>query len=156
MKLDKEQLKQLQDALLDAFDQKSLARMVKFELGKDADQIYGPENLTQQVFELLDWAGRNGQEEELLKGARRANPNNEKLKKAEKEWLGICEDVDFYTDEKTGLDMIRIPAGEFIYGMEEWLDYFYHLSEYWISKAPVTNVQYFRFVRETGHDLPSR
>ena len=50
--------------------------------------------------------------------------------------------------------MIRIPEGNFIYGEEDWLDYFKYLPDYWISKTPVTNFQYFRFVKETGHDLP--
>ena len=58
---------------------------------------------------------------------------------------------DTYIDKKTGLLMIHIPAGEFIFGEDNRLEY---LPEFWIAKTPVTNALYFRFVRETGHVSP--
>ena len=58
---------------------------------------------------------------------------------------------DTYTDAKTGLVMMRIPAGDFIYGEDSRLEY---LPEFWIARTPVTNAHYFKFVRETGYDSP--
>jgi uncharacterized protein YjbI with pentapeptide repeats len=59
--------------------------------------------------------------------------------------------ADTYIDAKIGLEMIRIPAGNFLYGEDNRLEY---LPEFWIAKTPVTNAQYFEFVRATGHDSP--
>ena len=53
--------------------------------------------------------------------------------------------------EKSGLEFIRIPAGDFIYGEEKRTIY---LPEYWISKTPVTNAHYGRFIADTGYDAP--
>ncbi len=156
MAITREQEKLLNDALTAAFNYGSLRRMVKLELGEDLDGLVERGAFKQQVFELIEWAGRTDRVEELIKAARAANPNNKKIEDVEVAILGSSkphEDttVDTYTDEKTGLEMIRIPAGEFIYGEEDRLEY---LPEYWISKTPSTNVQYLRFVRETDHSPP--
>ena len=45
--------------------------------------------------------------------------------------------------EKTGIELIRIPAGPFLYGDDKREIY---LPEYWIGRAPVTNAQYKRFL----------
>jgi formylglycine-generating enzyme len=62
--------------------------------------------------------------------------------------------------------MVRIPAGEFLMGMDgvdadERPVHPVFVDEFCIAPTVVTNAQYFRFVRETGyrpigiHDLPS-
>lgn len=62
--------------------------------------------------------------------------------------------------EKTGIELIRIPAGPFLYGSADsdkmaWDDEkpqrTVELPEYWIGRYPVTNDQFARFVRATGH-----
>lgn len=62
--------------------------------------------------------------------------------------------------EKTGIELIRIPAGPFLYGSADSDTIAYHdekpqrtviLPEYWIGRAPVTNAQFARFVQATGH-----
>ena len=62
--------------------------------------------------------------------------------------------------EKTGIELIRIPAGPFLYGSADsdelaWIDEkpqrTVNLPEYWIGRAPVTNDQFARFVQATGH-----
>ena len=54
--------------------------------------------------------------------------------------------------EKTGIELIRIPAGAFLYGDDRrTID----LPEFWIGRYPVTNAQYKRFVDETGYEPPS-
>lgn len=60
--------------------------------------------------------------------------------------------MNLHTDTRSGLEMIRIPAGEFIYGQG---DSRVTLPAFWISKTPVTNAHYFLFVREMAYDSPS-
>lgn len=49
---------------------------------------------------------------------------------------------------KTGIELIRIPAGPFLYGDDKRkID----LPEYWIARYPVTNAQFARFVQATNH-----
>jgi sulfatase modifying factor 1 len=53
--------------------------------------------------------------------------------------------------EKDGKEMVRVPAGNFLYGEESVRLY---LAEYWIDKTPVTNSEYARFVAETSRKAP--
>jgi hypothetical protein len=48
-------------------------------------------------------------------------------------------------------EMVRIPAGNFLYGEGKKKVY---LREFWISKAPVTNADYERFVVATRYGSP--
>ncbi len=54
---------------------------------------------------------------------------------------------DIYQDRwihpKSGLEMVRVPAGEFLYGDKKEKLY---LDEFWIAKTPVTNAAYKRFL----------
>ncbi len=52
---------------------------------------------------------------------------------------------------KIGIDLVRIPAGGFLYGDDKQCIY---LPEYWIAKTPVTNRQYKAFVDTTGYRAP--
>ncbi len=48
-----------------------------------------------------------------------------------------------FIHEKTGLEFVRIPAGEFLYGdSKEKIE----LPEFWMGKTPVTNAVYKRFL----------
>jgi formylglycine-generating enzyme required for sulfatase activity len=53
--------------------------------------------------------------------------------------------------KRDGKEMVRVPAGEFLYGEigEER-----ELFEFWIDKTPVTNAEYAGFVAATGHEPP--
>ena len=54
--------------------------------------------------------------------------------------------------EKTGIELIRIPAGPFLYGDDKRV---IDLPEYWISRYPVTNKDYKRFLDATpNHRVP--
>lgn len=55
--------------------------------------------------------------------------------------------------KKSGIELVRIPAGDFLYGDKKRKVY---LPEYWIGRAPVTNEQYARFVTDTGYKAPHR
>ncbi|MCL4261855.1 MAG: SUMF1/EgtB/PvdO family nonheme iron enzyme [Anaerolineae bacterium] len=59
--------------------------------------------------------------------------------------------VQFAIHPITGKEMVRIRAGEFLYGENKETHY---LDEYWIDKTPVTNAEYARFVATTGHKTP--
>jgi len=50
--------------------------------------------------------------------------------------------------EADGKEMVRVPAGEFLYGDKKETR---ELPEFWIDKTPVTNAEYARFVEATGY-----
>jgi formylglycine-generating enzyme required for sulfatase activity len=50
-----------------------------------------------------------------------------------------------------GIEMVRIPAGEFLYGDNKEKR---KLEEFWIARTPVTNEQYKAFVDATKHRAP--
>jgi formylglycine-generating enzyme required for sulfatase activity len=56
---------------------------------------------------------------------------------------GIGLKYNTMIDQKTGKEMVRVPAGTFLFGqaMEER-----EQSEFWIDKTPVTNAEYKRFL----------
>ncbi|MCP4428531.1 MAG: SUMF1/EgtB/PvdO family nonheme iron enzyme, partial [Chloroflexi bacterium] len=58
-----------------------------------------------------------------------------------------------FIHEKIGLEFVRIPAGEFLYGdSKEKIE----LPEFWMGKTPVTNAAYKRFLdANQQHRLPS-
>jgi formylglycine-generating enzyme required for sulfatase activity len=51
--------------------------------------------------------------------------------------------------EKDGKEMIRIPAGEFLYGDNKQR---MNLPEFWIDRTPVTNAEFALFVQATGYE----
>jgi sulfatase modifying factor 1 len=58
------------------------------------------------------------------------------------------------------LDFARIPAGEFLMGAEDGEEderpaHRAYLDEFYIGTHPVTNLEYSRFVKETGHPSPA-
>ncbi len=53
--------------------------------------------------------------------------------------------------EKDGKEMVRVPAGEFLYGDKKEKK---TLPKFWIDKTPVTNAEYARFVADTKHEPP--
>jgi formylglycine-generating enzyme required for sulfatase activity len=50
-----------------------------------------------------------------------------------------------FIHEKSGLEFVKIPAGEFLYSERNFR---INLPEFWISKTPVTFAVYQRFIRE--------
>lgn len=70
----------------------------------------------------------------------------------------------YFIHEKTGIELIRIPAGPFLYGSADSDEVaiddvkpqrMVNLREYWISRYPVTNAQYKRFLdANPDHSVP--
>jgi len=58
---------------------------------------------------------------------------------------------DRWCNPKDGKEMVRVPAGKFLYGDDKKE---MELPEFWIDRAPVTNAEYARFVGKTGHQPP--
>ncbi len=65
-----------------------------------------------------------------------------------------------YTHPRTGIELVRIPAGSFLFGStdedkdardNEKPQRKIELPEFWIGLTPVTNDQFSRFVRATGY-----
>jgi hypothetical protein len=68
------------NALLDAFDYSSLQRMLAFRIGVRLEDIVGlGEGMRATVFELMQWADRQGKLEDLIVEAHRFNPSNARL-----------------------------------------------------------------------------
>ncbi len=59
---------------------------------------------------------------------------------------------DRFVHEKTGLEFVRIPAGDFLYGDDKQT---LNLPEYWMSKTAVTQKIYKRFIdANPAYDVP--
>ena len=81
MAIDGKVSRDLQDALLDAFSDTELQRLVRTNLDKNLDAITSAQkNLSDKIFELVEWADRYGRLEELISAAYNENPENAKLK----------------------------------------------------------------------------
>jgi formylglycine-generating enzyme required for sulfatase activity len=81
MKLTGQKVQQICDALLDAYPTRDLLRMmVRVELDQNLEEIAGGENQSVAIFNLVSWAERNGQIDELIAGALKRTPGNEALK----------------------------------------------------------------------------
>jgi formylglycine-generating enzyme required for sulfatase activity len=68
-------------------------------------------------------------------------------------------DGDIRIHAKDGTHLIRIPAGEFWMGSDDGPEnerprHRVHLDEFYIARHPVTNAQYAKFIKETGHREP--
>ena len=72
MKLSKEQFKQVEDAIRGGYDEPSLRRMVRVELGEDLAAVAGGDSLALRVrvFNLISWAERSDRIFDLIDGAR--------------------------------------------------------------------------------------
>ena len=88
MNLSGPQRKKLQDALINAFpDKASLKQMLLFELDKKLNEIAGDGNLQNIVFDLIETAIAQNWIEDLINGARNANPGNLSLQAIAEELL---------------------------------------------------------------------
>jgi hypothetical protein len=70
---------ELHQALVDAFNEAELRRLVRFRLKENLDQITTNADFTERTFELIEWAMRQARVEELFHSALALNPKNAKL-----------------------------------------------------------------------------
>jgi hypothetical protein len=70
------QFKQLHEALLSAFDQESLTKMVRLEMDVNINSVAGGSNLSAIAYNLIDWAQRTGRLGELIAASDRSSGDN--------------------------------------------------------------------------------
>jgi V8-like Glu-specific endopeptidase len=82
LKLTGPQIKQLSDALMDAFPaEAALRRMIRFGLNENLAAIVGGGSLNDMVFDLITlWAEPQARTDELIVAARECNPSNTGLR----------------------------------------------------------------------------
>ncbi len=95
----RQQLKQLQNALINAFPSKSsLERLLYFELEKNLNEITRESDLQEIVFKLIQTAESQGWLEDLVYAARKENPGNPLLQAIAQEsiqsWFAHLEHGD--------------------------------------------------------------
>jgi Effector-associated domain 1 len=73
------QVRALRDALCEAFTPETLRQMLRTELDRRLEVLTPPGDFQAVVFDLIEAADREGWAEDLVRGARRANPNNPAL-----------------------------------------------------------------------------
>jgi hypothetical protein len=86
--MDPEQRRRLHQALLAAFDQDGLERMVRYRLNERLGGVVPPGPLQAVVFRLIEWAEQHGRVEELVRAARDERPGNREVQAAAEELLG--------------------------------------------------------------------
>jgi Novel STAND NTPase 1/Sulfatase-modifying factor enzyme 1/Effector-associated domain 1 len=79
MRLTGPQFNQIQEALLDAYDEAGLRQIVRAGLDKDLPQIAGGGNVTEIAYNLVAWADRQNRVQELIEAAVAGNPTNPML-----------------------------------------------------------------------------
>lgn len=85
--------KELIDALISAFPTyEKLEQMTRFELDENLAVIAGSRNLYDICFKLINWAETNEKVGNLIRGARKSNPNNLDLVRFEEKYKNIEPD----------------------------------------------------------------
>jgi hypothetical protein len=74
MRLTGPQVKLLRDAILSGFKLSELKQLVLFDLSKDLDEITTDTDKSTVVFELIEWAGRDGRTAELIRAVLVCSP----------------------------------------------------------------------------------
>lgn len=80
------------EALLHAFNRNSLQQMLLFKLGKRLDEIAGPGNMRNTVFDVITASEMQGWTDALVHAAHDANPNNPKIKAYVNNYVRYQED----------------------------------------------------------------
>jgi formylglycine-generating enzyme required for sulfatase activity len=147
---DRQKLTQLRKLLIQHFSLDEL-RMLCFDLGLEYEDLPG-DTLSTKMHALIEHLQRRNALFKLLEEVAEQRPtvvwpafNNHR---APSNSAPVAKN---YVEPKTGLEMIHISAGEFLYGDEKRLAY---LPDYWIAKTPVTNAHYLRFVQTAGRPAP--
>lgn len=85
MKFDAMDLEELESALYDAFpDDNSFNRMLTHGFGSSVAARLGNAKYAERLLAVLEWAGARDRHDQLVRIARRANPDNSKLRAFEK------------------------------------------------------------------------
>lgn len=153
---DRQKLTQLRKLLIQHFSLDEL-RVLCFDLGLEYEDLPG-DTRTTKIHGLIEYLQRRGELYPLLNEVIDHRPNvtwpsfEDGITYASKEAaLGSVLPAS-YIHKKTGLEMLLIPAGEFLYGDKKELRF---LPNFWMAKTPVTNAHYEKFVRDAGYKVPN-
>ena len=80
MHLEATDYKEFELALLRAFDEPALRRLVRYCFNEDLATIVGNTSTDQLVFNLIAWAERHGRVDELVVGARERQFRQQRIK----------------------------------------------------------------------------
>lgn len=125
MPLELEQRKQLQAALLSAFNQDGLRQLVGLELGSDLELFAKDGDRRQNVYDLIAWAERTGRTVDLIRGAYVQNPTNPLLAQlavAALRWE-VCAEAGealFITDELAPRPVEEAYLSDLVVKYAEW------------------------------------
>ncbi len=153
---DRQKLTQLRKLLIRHFNLDEL-RVLCFDLGLEYEDLPG-DTRTTKMHGLVEYLQRRGELPRLLDEITGLRPlvnwpsfsNPVPLQEAESQPAQAGQKN--FIHEKSGLKMVHIPAGEFLYGEYKQSAF---LPDYWIAKTPVTNAHYARFVAAAEHETPS-
>ena len=171
MELNGRQIKQLNEALLSAFSQAELAKMVSLELDWELDEIAGGGDFVDIVFRLVRQAEATGQLNELLTAFRRYRPEISlwdsapylvgdeslmtiaqwsNLHRTTRKAQGYIE-TDLESTNALPLQMVLVPGGTFKMGSpeteagradDEGPQHDVTVPSFFISRYPVTQAQW--------------
>ena len=138
---------QLHRFLVDHFNLEELKTLC-FNLGIEYEDL-GGEGRSDKARELVRAMQRRTRLEHLVAHLSIARPDAYRQRFRETPAIPATQVRDRRIHEKTGIELIRIPVGPFLYGNKSTL---IELTKFWIGRAPVTNDQFSRFVRATGYE----
>ena len=145
----RQKLTQLRKLIIQHFSLDEL-RVLCSDLGLEYEDLPG-DTRTTKMHGLIEYLQRRGELSRLLDEVieQRSNVDwpsfaDEKLS-SERYELASQDNPQSFIHEKSGLEMLLIPSGEFLYGEEKELKF---LSDFWMAKTSVTNAHYAKFVQE--------
>lgn len=150
----RQKLTRLRKLLIQHFSLDEL-RVFCFDLGLEYEDLPG-DTRTTKMHGLIEYLQRRGELSRLLDEVIEQRPNvgwpsfeDGNLVTEEEE--PAKNKPQSFIHEKSGLEMLLIPAGEFLYGEEKELKF---LPDFWMAKTPVTNAHYAKFMRDAGYKAP--
>ena len=136
--------KQLREFILTSFNESEFD-LFCFDYFEGVEHLFSDGmNIQTRVLEFIRYCQRQQRVDELLVALERERPST--FPRAFPPSSPKQEPTSTsFIHEKTGLEFVYIPAGEFLFGENNFRIY---LPEYWMCKTPVTFAAYQRFIQD--------
>jgi formylglycine-generating enzyme required for sulfatase activity len=145
--------KQLREFILASFNESELG-LFCFDHFEEAE-LYFVDSMPilDRAVALIKYCRRQGRMGDLLRVLAEERPSKyQEMLAPQPPQKQVEPGSNSFIHEKTGLEFVHIPAGEFLFGENNFRIY---LPEYWMCKTPVTFAAYQRFIRANpGHPVP--